>query len=55
MGSEVVVIGEVLVSAISALILWAKAKGLTEEQTNKAIQEAKRAIQETRPEDLPDV
>jgi len=53
MGAEAVIIGEVLISAISALMLWAKSKGLTEEETRKAISEAVKQIEESKPENLP--
>lgn len=55
MGSEVAIIGEVLITAISALLLWAKERGLSDEQCNALIVETLVRIRATQPEKLPDV
>jgi len=55
MGSEVAIIGEVLISAISALLLWAKEKGLSDEEANSLIIETLIRVRQTKPEKLPDV
>jgi hypothetical protein len=53
MGSEVIIIGEVVSAAISGILLYLKNKGYSDEQCNALIKESMARIEKTRPEDLP--
>ena len=49
-----VVVGEVIIVMIQALMLWAKEKGLSDEECKVLMIESIKRIEATRPEDLPD-
>ena len=55
MGSEVVVIAEVVGSLVSMILLWAKEKGLSDAECETMILDALIKIKATKPENLPDV
>ena len=48
-----VIVGEALVVVVQAIMLWAKQKGLSDEECKEFIAEAVKRVEETKPEDLP--
>lgn len=55
MSSTGIVVGEVLISLISYLIIWAKNRGLSDAECNSLIMEAMIKVRQSNPEKLPDV
>ncbi len=55
MSSTAVIVSEVLISLISYILIWAKNKGLSDEECNSLIKEAIEKVRQTKPENLPDV
>ena len=50
-----VIVGEAVAVVIVALLQWARAKGLSDEECNRLADELAIKIRASRPEDLPDV
>jgi hypothetical protein len=50
-----VIIGEAVSVLIVALLQWARAKGLSDEECNRLADELAAKIKASKPEDLPDV
>ena len=50
-----IIIAQIIASIIQYAILLGKARGMTDEQLNKAIIDAMVKVRESKPEDLPDV
>jgi len=55
MSSSALIVSEVLISLISYILIWAKNRGLSDEECNNLIREAIEKVKQTKPENLPDV